>query len=816
MAIPNQTPYNIFTANGISTVFPYEFYLLNAFDLTVSINGAELTSGFTISGIGNVDGGEVTFLTPPANGSVILLERVVPTYRLTEYQDNGDLLAETVNKDFDRLWMAIQQVFIYLGLALTRPLLGGPFNAHGYRIENLGDPINPQDAVTKKWFGEQNAFSLARTIRVPVGEVLTQLPQAHVRRGKLQAYDVATGDSLLIYPGTVDQQTALNLQSFDGLKYIGACPDIATLRLIVGVDNQRIFVTEYLRDGVHGGGTFKWSPDTVTTDDGGSFIRTDPSGGWRRFGKTDLSVYDFGGVKDGDSTVAIQNYVNWAVAQRGSQNIGNKNTRLVSGVNVDLSGSWGITRKISVPACNRVRFSNGVIFAMPTFDSSTKSMFSFAEQNDFLSYEGIVWDGVHLSANHNAPICLEVNKYNRFTITGGALFTGFSASGLVLGDAQNGVLHEGHECITESMYFAEYDYDDTRRGSESGIAIEVYTNDNQLGGFTISSAKQAVLCPVPGNVFHNFHVWGVTDKDWAIEIVGGSTTGTKLTNFKLGASRIVILSPAGINISDWNGEHVTTDFTNRFEYIWLKPGATNQNIRAVSVVNGKVQVAQPSGGGVATYETWTVTAKPVPAGGFERVRTINCGSGYTTASVVVNDPGGVGSGAAFEVRIINGFISRVRVIESGSGYSTATKITISGDGTGATVASTITQITKSFGDTIDNVHVNGNGIVGGGVESLNISPLTQKGFSSGFLSSVSNFPISFDKKMLIPNRARVMSSQFIADAAASTKSPYITPVIDFTNRVVNVGTFTNQSNTTSSTTSGVMIVTLDCSSSLTG
>ena len=53
-----------------------------------------------------------------------MLERVIPTYRLTDYQDNGDLLADTVNKDFDRLWMAIQQAFIYLGLALTRPLLG--------------------------------------------------------------------------------------------------------------------------------------------------------------------------------------------------------------------------------------------------------------------------------------------------------------------------------------------------------------------------------------------------------------------------------------------------------------------------------------------------------------------------------------------------------------------------------------------------------------------------------------------------------------------------------------------------------------------
>lgn len=92
--------------------------------MRVLFNGTEVTSGYTISGVGNVDGGEVSFLTPPANGITVMLERVIPTYRLTDYQDNGDLLADTVNKDFDRLWMAIQQAFIYLGLALTRPLLG--------------------------------------------------------------------------------------------------------------------------------------------------------------------------------------------------------------------------------------------------------------------------------------------------------------------------------------------------------------------------------------------------------------------------------------------------------------------------------------------------------------------------------------------------------------------------------------------------------------------------------------------------------------------------------------------------------------------
>ncbi|MBC3213396.1 phage tail fiber domain-containing protein [Serratia fonticola] len=302
MAIPNQTPYNIFTANGISTVFPYEFYLLNAFDLTVSINGVEQSSGFTISGIGNVNGGEVTFLTPPANGSVILLERVVPTYRLTEYQDNGDLLAETVNKDFDRLWMAIQQAFIYLGLALTRPLLGGPFNAHGYRIENLGDPVNPQDAVTKKWFSDQNAISLAKTLRVPE-TAIPQLPPISGRAGKLLAFDNGGSPRMVLPASGSATDVMLQLAMPDGMKHIGRCGSIEELITIepeyVG---QLISVSSYYGEPISqisanpGGGYFWYDREDITTPpNGGSVIVTNGGKRWKAV-KTEFTPEDFGAI----------------------------------------------------------------------------------------------------------------------------------------------------------------------------------------------------------------------------------------------------------------------------------------------------------------------------------------------------------------------------------------------------------------------------------------------------------------------------------------------------------------------------------------
>ncbi len=151
MSVPSQTPYNIYTANGLTTVFAYQFMIMTAGDLDVSVNGTSITGGFTVQGAGQTGGGQVVFTAPPANGDTVMLLRKLTIKRDTDYQDNGDLLAETINADFDRLWLAMQQAFLSDSLSLKRPLLGGPYNAGGLKIVNLQDPTNPQDAATKAW-----------------------------------------------------------------------------------------------------------------------------------------------------------------------------------------------------------------------------------------------------------------------------------------------------------------------------------------------------------------------------------------------------------------------------------------------------------------------------------------------------------------------------------------------------------------------------------------------------------------------------------------------------------------------------------------
>jgi hypothetical protein len=37
MSVPNQTPYIIYNANGLTTVFPFEFYIINSGDIQVTL-----------------------------------------------------------------------------------------------------------------------------------------------------------------------------------------------------------------------------------------------------------------------------------------------------------------------------------------------------------------------------------------------------------------------------------------------------------------------------------------------------------------------------------------------------------------------------------------------------------------------------------------------------------------------------------------------------------------------------------------------------------------------------------------------------------
>lgn len=120
MSVQPGPTFKRYAANGIAPTYAIPFLLLDAADLQITLNGVLITSGFSLAGVGNPTS-SCTFTIPPTGD--LLFQQVMTFQRLTDYQINGDFLAQTVNPDFDRLWLAVKQLFRDNGRALTAPLL---------------------------------------------------------------------------------------------------------------------------------------------------------------------------------------------------------------------------------------------------------------------------------------------------------------------------------------------------------------------------------------------------------------------------------------------------------------------------------------------------------------------------------------------------------------------------------------------------------------------------------------------------------------------------------------------------------------------
>lgn len=153
MTVSSQTPINSYTYSGSSS-FVYSFQLVNATDLLVTVNGSTKTLGvdYTVAGVGIQTGGSITYTSSLTTGDLVSLSRQTQLARSNDYQTQGDLLAATLNTDFDQLWRALQD-------------------------RTVND---------------------ARTVRVPSGETTVTLPAAALRANKIVAFDSAGQPTVMV------------------------------------------------------------------------------------------------------------------------------------------------------------------------------------------------------------------------------------------------------------------------------------------------------------------------------------------------------------------------------------------------------------------------------------------------------------------------------------------------------------------------------------------------------------------------------------------------------------------------------------------
>lgn len=154
MTVPVQTPRTSTIANGISTVFPFDFLCLSAEDLVVLLDDvAADTTTYEVAGLGDSAGGTITFDSAPASGVDVTVYLRVVLKRTADYSTIGDLFSTTLNRDFDRIWLALQgiQSMDDRSLRLGGSDLDGEgsYRANGNRIQDLGDPVEDGDAVSR-------------------------------------------------------------------------------------------------------------------------------------------------------------------------------------------------------------------------------------------------------------------------------------------------------------------------------------------------------------------------------------------------------------------------------------------------------------------------------------------------------------------------------------------------------------------------------------------------------------------------------------------------------------------------------------------
>jgi hypothetical protein len=139
MALTNTARKVIHAGNGSATVFPYGFPILSDAHLTVIFTdaaGGEATlspSLYAASGIGSLTGGSITYpldAAPIPAGTRLTIVRTVPYTQTTVLSNQGGYYPEVVERRFDEIYMAMQQLAEIVGRTT---------------VSSISDPATEQD-----------------------------------------------------------------------------------------------------------------------------------------------------------------------------------------------------------------------------------------------------------------------------------------------------------------------------------------------------------------------------------------------------------------------------------------------------------------------------------------------------------------------------------------------------------------------------------------------------------------------------------------------------------------------------------------------
>ncbi|HGJ5855065.1 gp53-like domain-containing protein [Arsenophonus nasoniae] len=197
MTVVTEVSANQYIGDCATTEFDYEFKIFNEHHLVVIMtdgNGDHaqrltLNKDYTVTGVNCDEGGKIILSSPLFNGNHLLIERHLPAKQEIAFEKCKQFHAKQHENAFDYLTMLVQQVLGNASLLLQQPSrLGNYFDAKNYRISNISQPKNDNDAVNLAVMQSAIRDLDIRSIRVNDIDIAT-LPDAESRKNKQLGFD---------------------------------------------------------------------------------------------------------------------------------------------------------------------------------------------------------------------------------------------------------------------------------------------------------------------------------------------------------------------------------------------------------------------------------------------------------------------------------------------------------------------------------------------------------------------------------------------------------------------------------------------------
>lgn len=145
MTVSSSTNKVSFNGDDSTTVFAYSFKIFDEDDLTVILRASDggetvqtLTTDYTVSGVGDANGGNVTMVTAPATGQSLFILREQPLTQGLDLVPNDPFPANSIEDTLDKLTFMIQQHQEELDRSIK-----------GSKTTTIANPSFPEDATQR-------------------------------------------------------------------------------------------------------------------------------------------------------------------------------------------------------------------------------------------------------------------------------------------------------------------------------------------------------------------------------------------------------------------------------------------------------------------------------------------------------------------------------------------------------------------------------------------------------------------------------------------------------------------------------------------